>query len=220
MRGCCLALETDHRAPPPKLGYFDQNGDVQTFAERVTEYLSVTPLHNATDTPAMSVPLHWRADGLPVGNTGTCALRGCKAHDILRRLDEGLHDQINRYDGRYGRSRKMGGPLPARFCAARPDASMTTRSGAWSIPCCGRRTGGSAPSSRTIRATGSKSRSTTLADGQRQRNSSGIRASLCYNATGSFTEDQWSENPARSEHTLAQAEAALRAGPPGHPPDG
>jgi amidase len=53
--------------PPPELGYFDQNGDVQTFVERVTEYLSVTPLHNAPGTPAMSVPLHWTADGLPVG---------------------------------------------------------------------------------------------------------------------------------------------------------
>jgi amidase len=53
--------------PPPRLGYFDQNCDVQTFAERVTEYLSVTPLHNAAGTPAMSVPLHWTADGLPVG---------------------------------------------------------------------------------------------------------------------------------------------------------
>jgi len=33
----------------------------------VTGYLSVTPLHNATGTPAMSVPLHWPPDGLPVG---------------------------------------------------------------------------------------------------------------------------------------------------------
>ena len=54
-------------APPPKLGYFDQNGDVQTFTERVSEYLSITPLHNATGTPAMSVPLHWTSEGLPVG---------------------------------------------------------------------------------------------------------------------------------------------------------
>jgi amidase len=62
-----IILSTTLAGPPPKLGYFDQNGDVQTFAERVTEYLSVTPLHNATGTPAMSVPLHWTADGLPVG---------------------------------------------------------------------------------------------------------------------------------------------------------
>jgi amidase len=62
-----VILSTTLAGPPPKLGYFDQNGDVQTFSDRVTEYLSVTPLHNATGTPAMSVPLHWTADGLPVG---------------------------------------------------------------------------------------------------------------------------------------------------------
>jgi len=62
-----VILSTTLAGPPPKLGYFDQNGDVQTFADRVTKYLSVTPLHNATGTPAMSVPLHWTADGLPVG---------------------------------------------------------------------------------------------------------------------------------------------------------
>jgi Asp-tRNA(Asn)/Glu-tRNA(Gln) amidotransferase A subunit family amidase len=62
-----VILSTTLAGPPPKLGYFDQNGDVQAFVERVTEYLSVTPLHNATGTPAMSVPLHWTADGLPVG---------------------------------------------------------------------------------------------------------------------------------------------------------
>ena len=62
-----VILSTVLAGPPPKLGYFDQNGDVATFTERVTQYLSVTPLHNATGTPAMSVPLHWTADGLPVG---------------------------------------------------------------------------------------------------------------------------------------------------------
>ena len=62
-----VILSTTLAGPPTKLGYFDQNGDVQAFAERVTEYLSVTPLHNATGTPAMSVPLHWTADGLPIG---------------------------------------------------------------------------------------------------------------------------------------------------------
>ena len=62
-----MILSRTLAGPPSKLGYFDQNGDVQTFTERVTEYLSVTPLHNATGTPAMSVPLHWTTDGLPVG---------------------------------------------------------------------------------------------------------------------------------------------------------
>jgi Asp-tRNA(Asn)/Glu-tRNA(Gln) amidotransferase A subunit family amidase len=40
-----VILSTTLAGPPPKLGYFDQNGDVQTFTDRVTEYLSVTPLH-------------------------------------------------------------------------------------------------------------------------------------------------------------------------------
>ena len=40
---------------------------MQTFTDRVTAYLSVTPLHNATGTPAMTVPLHWSGDGLPIG---------------------------------------------------------------------------------------------------------------------------------------------------------
>src|SRR3984893_17017666 len=60
-----VILSTTLAGPPPKLGYFDQNGDVQTFVERATEYLSVTPLHNATGTTAMSVPLHWTTGDLP-----------------------------------------------------------------------------------------------------------------------------------------------------------
>jgi Asp-tRNA(Asn)/Glu-tRNA(Gln) amidotransferase A subunit family amidase len=62
-----MILTSTVAAPPPKLGYFDTNGDIAIFGKRVTEYLSITPLYNAAGTPAMTVPLHWTADGLPVG---------------------------------------------------------------------------------------------------------------------------------------------------------
>ncbi|MCF8505651.1 MAG: amidase [Caulobacter sp.] len=53
--------------PPVPLGFV--SGDVP-FAElsaRLTDYVGYTPLHNIAGAPAMSVPLHWTADGLPVG---------------------------------------------------------------------------------------------------------------------------------------------------------
>jgi Asp-tRNA(Asn)/Glu-tRNA(Gln) amidotransferase A subunit family amidase len=62
-----VILTTTLPAPPPLLGYFDMNGDVPTFSARAAEYLTITPLYNATGMPAMSVPLHWTNDGLPVG---------------------------------------------------------------------------------------------------------------------------------------------------------
>ena len=43
------------------------NGDVEIFTKRVSEYLTVTPLHNATGTPAVTVPRIGRvanSDGL------------------------------------------------------------------------------------------------------------------------------------------------------------
>jgi len=43
------------------------NGDVATFGRRSEAYISITPVHNATGTPAMSVPLAWSAAGLPIG---------------------------------------------------------------------------------------------------------------------------------------------------------
>jgi Asp-tRNA(Asn)/Glu-tRNA(Gln) amidotransferase A subunit family amidase len=62
-----VVLSATLPAPPPKLGYFDMDGDIEAFGQRVSDYLTVTPFHNATGTPAVTVPLHSTADGLPVG---------------------------------------------------------------------------------------------------------------------------------------------------------
>jgi len=54
--------------PPVPLGYFDYAGlPREAFIGRVGEYSGFTNITNASGNPAMSVPLHWTADGLPVG---------------------------------------------------------------------------------------------------------------------------------------------------------
>jgi amidase len=42
-------------------------GVVEQMADRTFDYMPFTPLFNATGQPAMSVPLHWNAAGLPIG---------------------------------------------------------------------------------------------------------------------------------------------------------
>jgi amidase len=42
-------------------------GVVEQQAAKMFEYIPFTPLFNATGQPAMSVPLHWNAAGLPIG---------------------------------------------------------------------------------------------------------------------------------------------------------
>ncbi len=52
---------------PRPLGWFDADGDGAADFERNKRYAAFTALYNVTGQPALSVPLHWTDDGLPVG---------------------------------------------------------------------------------------------------------------------------------------------------------
>ena len=57
-------------ALPAKLGELDQNRKGMTAMEwtrQVFAYCPFTPLFNTTGQPAMSVPMHWSEQGVPVG---------------------------------------------------------------------------------------------------------------------------------------------------------
>jgi amidase len=61
-----LLLTPTLGAPPPELGWFTEAGP-ETEGRRVGSFIPYTAQFNMTGQPAVSLPLHWTPDGLPVG---------------------------------------------------------------------------------------------------------------------------------------------------------
>jgi amidase len=53
--------------PPQPVGWFTQGGDPAEDFARQKRFTPFTAVYNVTGQPAVSLPLHWSADGLPVG---------------------------------------------------------------------------------------------------------------------------------------------------------
>ena len=51
----------------PELGWLDPSQSYETVIERILEWVSFTPLQNATGDPAISVPMGMSSKGLPIG---------------------------------------------------------------------------------------------------------------------------------------------------------
>jgi amidase len=52
--------------PPVPIGYFDEVDPAENF-ERQKRFTPFTALYNVSGQPAVNVPLHWTAEGLPIG---------------------------------------------------------------------------------------------------------------------------------------------------------
>ena len=61
-----LALTPTLTRPPAELGYLD-TADPVSFGARAGEFAILTAPYNVSGHPAISLPLHWNEEGLPIG---------------------------------------------------------------------------------------------------------------------------------------------------------
>ena len=52
---------------PPKIGYIGPEVSFQTHFERLRQYVAFTPLQNIAGAPAISLPMGFNRNGLPIG---------------------------------------------------------------------------------------------------------------------------------------------------------
>ncbi|MBA6414167.1 amidase [Parahaliea sp. F7430] len=62
-----VLLSPTMATPPVKLGKLSLNQPYPDYEREAISFSAFTSLYNATGQPAMSLPLHWTPDGLPVG---------------------------------------------------------------------------------------------------------------------------------------------------------
>ncbi|HBW19097.1 MAG: amidase [Streptosporangiaceae bacterium] len=53
--------------PPQPVGYFSEDGEPLDNLRRQGVFTPFTPMYNMTGQPAVSLPLHWTGDGVPIG---------------------------------------------------------------------------------------------------------------------------------------------------------
>ncbi|MEU7896440.1 amidase [Nonomuraea sp. NPDC049152] len=53
--------------PPVPVGWFEEAGDPEETFERMKRFAPFPPIYNVSGQPAVNLPLHWNADGLPIG---------------------------------------------------------------------------------------------------------------------------------------------------------
>jgi amidase len=68
LQGYDILLSPVLGSPPVLLGTIDQTLPWPEFIEMTVRYVAFTPMANFSGLPAMSVPLYWTEDGLPVGS--------------------------------------------------------------------------------------------------------------------------------------------------------
>ncbi len=67
MAGYDFVLTPTLTQPPLALGSLSTDTDFRTFRTQASRYTTFMAIINASGQPAASLPLHWTADGLPVG---------------------------------------------------------------------------------------------------------------------------------------------------------